>query len=50
MLHQKVRTMIDGFANCSMLASQTTDEDLRVILDNFLNGGVRTDFGTVVLK
>lgn len=50
LLNQKVRTMIDGFANCSMLASQTTDEDLRVILDNFLNGGVRTDFGTVVLK
>lgn len=50
MLQQKVRTMIDGFANCSMLASQTTDDDLRVILDNFLNGGVRTDFGTVVLK
>ncbi len=50
MLNQKVRSMIDGFANCSMLASQTTDDDLRVILDNFLNGGVRTDFGTVVLK
>ena len=49
-LHQRIRTMIDGFAGCSMLASQTTDEDLRVILDNFLNGGVRTDFGTVVLK
>ena len=50
MLQQKVRTMIDGFATCGMLASQTTDDDLRVILDNFLNGGVRTDFGTVVLK
>ena len=50
MLQQKVRTMIDGFANCGMLASQTSDDDLRVILDNFLNGGVRTDFGTVVLK
>lgn len=50
LLHQKIRIMIDGFANCGMLASQTTDEDLRVILDNFLNGGVRTDFGTVVLK
>ena len=50
LLNQKVRAMIDGFANCSMLASQTTDDDLRVILDNFLNGGVRTDFGTVVLK
>lgn len=50
MLQQKVRTIIDGFATCGMLASQTSDDDLRVILDNFLNGGVRTNFGTVVLK
>ena len=50
LLNEKLRTMVDGFASCSMLASQTTDEDLRVILDNFLNGGVRTDIGTVVLK
>ena len=26
----------------------TGNEDLRVILDNFLNGGSTTDFGTVV--
>ena len=50
MLVQKVRTMVDGFASCSMVASQTTDDDLRVILDNFLNGGVRTDIGTVVMR
>lgn len=50
MLQQKIRAMVDGFANCGMLASPTSDDDLRVILDNFLNGGVRTDFGTVVLK
>ena len=50
MLNEKLRTMVDGFASCGMLASQTTDEDLRVILDNFLNGGVRTDIGTVVLR
>jgi len=50
MMNQKLRSMIDGFATCGMNASQTSDDDLRVILDNFLNGGVRTDFGTVVLK
>ena len=27
-----------------------TDDDLRIILDGFLNGGVRHDFGTVVVK
>lgn len=50
LLQQKLRAMIDGFAGCSMVASQTSDDDLRVILDNFLNGGVRTDFGTVVVR
>ena len=50
LLQQKMRDIINGFANCSLLASPTTDDDLRIILDNFLNGGVRTDFGTVVLK
>ena len=49
-VQQKLRTIINGFASCSLLASPTTDDDLRIILDNFLNGGVRTDFGTVVLK
>lgn len=49
-LDDKLRTMINGFASCSLLASQTTDDELRIILDNFLNGGVRTNFGTVVMR
>ncbi len=49
-LDDKLRIMINGFASCSLLASQTTDDELRIILDNFLNGGVRTDFGTVVMR
>ncbi len=50
MIQQKIRAIITGFASCSLLASPVTDDELRVILDNFLNGGVRTNFGTVVLK
>ena len=49
-LQDKLRTMVNGLASCSLLATPTTDDDLRVILDNFLNGGVRTDFGTVVVR
>ncbi len=49
-VQHKMSTIINGFASCSLLASPVSDDDLRVILDNFLNGGVRTDFGTVVLK
>ncbi len=47
-LQKKVRLLINGLSSCGLVASQTTNEDLRIILDNFLNGGVTTDFGTVV--
>ena len=40
--------MINGLATCGLNASQTTNDDLRVILDNFLNGGATTNFGTVM--
>ena len=45
---KKVRLLINGLSGCGLVASQTTNEDLRVVLDNFLNGGVTTEFGTVV--
>ena len=48
-LQDKLRAMVNGLASCSLLATPTTDDDLRIILDNFLNGGVKTDFGTVVV-
>ena len=50
MLQDNLRRMVNGLASCSLLATPTTDDDLRVILDGFLNGGVRSDFGTVVVQ
>ena len=50
LLQKKVRQMISGLSTAGLVASQTSNEDLRVILDNFLNGGVRHDFGTVVVR
>jgi hypothetical protein len=38
-LNKKVRTLINNLASCGLIASQTSNEDLRMILDNFLNGG-----------
>ncbi len=49
-LQDKMRAIINGFASCSLLATPTSDDDLRIIIDNFLNGGVRHDFGTVVVR
>jgi len=48
MIQKRIRTLITGLANCGLDSSQTSNEDLRTILDNFLNGGMKTDFGTVV--
>ena len=48
LMQKKIRLLINGLSGCGLVASQTTNEDLRVILDNFLNGGVTTEFGTVV--
>ena len=47
---RRIRLLINGLASCGLNSSQTTNDDLRTILDNFLNGGVRTEFGTVVVE
>lgn len=48
MIQKRLRTIITGLANCGLDSSQTSNEDLRVILDNFLNGGMKTDFNTTL--
>ncbi|MBQ6477672.1 MAG: hypothetical protein IJI43_04495 [Bacilli bacterium] len=47
-LDKRIRMMINGLATCGLNASQVNNNDLRVILDNFLNGGETTNFGTVM--
>ena len=47
-LQKKVRLLINGLASCGLTAAQTSNEDMRIILDNFLNGGSTTEFGTVM--
>lgn len=38
-MNKKVRNLINNLATCGLIASQVSNEDLRMILDNFLNGG-----------
>jgi hypothetical protein len=47
-LNKRVRTLISNLATCGLIASQVSNEDLRMILDNFLNGGQTTTFGAVL--
>lgn len=47
-IQKNLRTLITGLANSGLDSAQTSNQDLRVILDNFLNGGMTTEFGTVI--
>ncbi len=48
LIMKRIRTLINAFAAAGLSTSQTSNDDLRMILDNFLNGGMTTTFGTVV--
>lgn len=48
LLQKRIRSLINQFANAGMTAYQITNDDARIILDNFLNGGQTTGFGTVM--
>ena len=47
-IQKKIRSLIQAFANAGLNATQVSNDDLRIILDNFLNGGTTTTFGTVM--
>ena len=48
-LNKKVRELINGLASCGLIASQTSNDDLRMVVDNFLNGGRSFNSGSVLL-
>ena len=48
LLMKRVRQMITGLATCGINASLISNSDLRLVLENFLNGGNTTEFGTVM--
>ena len=47
-LQKKLHNLISGLANCGLQSTQTSNSDLRIILDNLLNGGEAINFGTVM--
>lgn len=47
LIQKRVRNLISAFGNAGLSTHQVTNDDLRMILDNFLNGGKTTTFGTV---
>ncbi len=48
LVQKKLRLLINGLAGSGLIAGQTSNEDLRIILDNFLNGGKSYNAGVVM--
>ncbi len=48
LVQKNLHTLMSGLANSGLNSTQTSNDDLRMILDNFLNGGSHTSFGTVM--
>ena len=46
-IQKRIHNLITSLANAGINSAQTSNSDLRMLLDNFLNGGSTTNFGTV---
>ena len=48
LIQKRLRTLMTGLANAGLESSQVSNDDLRIIVDNFLNSEMTTNFGTVI--
>ena len=48
LVQKKLHNIISGLASSGLQSSQTSNDDLRMILDNFLNDGETSRLGTVM--
>lgn len=47
-IQKKIRTLMMGLSNAGLESSQTSNTDLRVLLDSFLNAGMHVENRTVL--
>ncbi len=46
-IHKRLQNLINGLANCTLNSKQVSNDDLRMLLDNFFNGAESSRFGPV---
>ncbi len=47
-IQKRIQNLVSGLANAGLQSAQTSNDDLRTLLDGFLNGGDSYNFGTVI--
>lgn len=48
LIYKKIKVIVNGLDAASISSKQINNQDLRLLIDNFINGGITTDFGTVM--
>lgn len=47
-VQKRIQTLITNLASTGLNSRQTSDDDLKFLLQNFLNGGTKNEYGTVM--
>ena len=47
-IQKRIQNLVSGLAGVGLQSAQTSNDDLRMLLDGFLTGGVSYNFGTVI--
>ena len=47
-LQKRIHTLISNLATSGLNSRQVSDDDLRIIIDSFFNGNMKSEFGTVM--
>ena len=49
-IQKRIQNLISGLANCTMNGKQVSNDDLRMLINNFFNGAENYNFGMVGVK
>ena len=47
-IQKRIQNLVSGLASAGLQSVQVSNDDLRVLLDGFMNGGETSNFGTVM--
>ena len=47
-IQKRIQTLISNLASIGLTSRQASDDDLKFLIQNFLNGGTKNEFGTVM--
>lgn len=47
-IQKRIQNLVSGLAGAGLQSAQVSNDDLRVLLDGFMNGGETSNFGTVM--